>query len=266
MPTYAILGATGSTGSSLLRYLHQRSGTVNINLYARSPAKVESMHPYVKTAKNIKSFIGDLSNADLLKECLRGVNVIFCAVAQNINEPGCSISQRVAHTIVAALEKLWEEDGPSFRCPLLVVLGSAALNPRFNAHVPRPVHWVLERGNYYVYDDLAKAIDYVKEHKWIPMITAEPPALVKDVSSGYELSTEKVSVLVSYDDLARGMVQMAEEGDGQKWVGQGVGIKSTGKVKKDVWPLINYQVTGLIAYFFPSLWKYGHGKGKGAGT
>ena len=260
MPAYAILGATGSTGSSLLRYLHARPDKVKVNIYARSASKVESLHPYVSTAENIKTFVGDLSDADLLENCLRNVDVVFSTVAQNTNEPGCSIAQRTAHTIVAALEALRRKEESSFKCPTLVFLSSASLNPRFAEAAPRVLVWVLERGNYYVYKDLATAVEYLKVQRWIPLITAEPPALVQDTPKGHELSQEEVTAFVSYDDLARAMVQMAEEEDGQKWLGEGVGIKATGKVKQDVWPLIKLQVAGLIAYFMPSIWRFGNGK------
>ena len=92
--------------------------------------------------------MGDLSSADLLKECLRNVNVIFGAVAQNSNEPGCSIAQRTAHTVVSALESLRKEEGPSFKCPILVFLSSASLNPRFMGDAPWILQWIFERGNY----------------------------------------------------------------------------------------------------------------------
>lgn len=232
---------------------------VNIHIYARSASKVESLHPYIKTAENIKTFVGDLSSVDLFQDCLRNVDVIFSAVAQNTNEPGCSIARRTAYTLVSALEALQKEGGPSFRCPVLVFLSSASLNPRLDEATPRILDWVLERGAWYIYGDLKEAIAYLKEQTWIPLITAEPPGLVKDVPSGYELSEDEVSALVSYDDLARGMVQMAEEDGGRKWVGKGVGIKATGKVKKDVWPLIKYLATGLIAYYVPSVWRLGNG-------
>ena len=212
------------------------------------------MHPFVKTAKNIQSFVGDLSNAGLLKDCLRNVDVIFSAVAQNNNEPGCSIAQRTAHSIVSALEALRKEEGSTFKCPVLVFLTSASLNPTFSEATPQPLHWVLERGAFYVYEDLKKSVAYLKQQSWIPLITAEPPALVKDISRGYELSLEEVAPAVSYDDLARGMVQMAEEDGGHKWVGKGVGIKATGKVKMDYLPLIWYLVVGLISYYSPATW------------
>ncbi|CAD6565852.1 MAG: hypothetical protein ASARMPREDX12_004802 [Alectoria sarmentosa] len=254
MPTYAILGVTGSTGSSLLRYLHERPEKVNINLYARSASKVESLHPYVKTAETIQSFVGDLSSAELLKDCLRNVDVIFSAVAQNSNEPGCSIARRTAHSIVSALDALRKEEGSSFKCPILVFLSSASLNPTFSGATPWLLHWVLERGCYYIYGDLRESIEYLKEQSWIPLITAEPPALTQDISRGYELSLHEVMPGISYDDLARGMVQMAEEDGGHKWVGKGVGIKATGSVKIKFLPLIWYLVVGLIAYFSPPAW------------
>lgn len=251
----------GSTGSSLLRYLHERSEKVNINLYARSASKVELLHPYVRTAENIQSFVGDLSNVDLLKNCLRDVDVIFSAVAQNLNEPGCSIAQWTAHSIVSALEALRREEGPTFKCPIVVFLSSASLNPTFSRTTPRLLHWVLERGCFYVYGDLKKSIEYLKQQSWIPLIIAEPPALTNDISRGYELSLNEVAPGVSYDDLARGMVQMAEEEGGRKWVGKGVGVKATGKVKIQYLPLIRYLVIGLISYYFPASWGFLRGAG-----
>ena len=245
---------TGSTGSSLLRYLHERPRNVQLNLYARSVTKVESLHPYVKSAENIRCFIGDLSNADLLKDCLQCVDVIFSAVAQNNNEPGCSIAYRTAYSVVSALEALRKEEGSRFKCPILVFLSSASLNPTFSEATPRLLHWVLERGSFYVYGDLRKAIEFLKEQSWIPLITAEPPALTKDISRGYELSQDEVTPAISYDDLARGMVQMAEEDGGDRWIGRGVGIKARGNVKIDYLPLVWFQVSGLISYYSPAIW------------
>ena len=213
------------------------------------------MHPYVKTAENIQTFIGDLSNADLLKDCLRNADVIFNAVAQNSNEPGCSIAQRTAHGIVSALGALREVEGSDFKCPILVFLSSSSLNPVFTKGKPRPLLWVLHRGAFYVYEDLKKAIKYLEEQPWVPLIIAEPPALVKDVSRGHELSLEKLEMAISYDDLARGMVQMAEEEDGHKWVGKRVGITATGKVKMDFLRLGWYLSAGMVSYYSPAAWK-----------
>lgn len=59
---------------------------------------------------------------------------------------------------------------------------------------------------------------------------------------------------ISYDDLARGMVQMAEEEGGHKWVGKGVGLKATGNVKVNWLPLIRFLVSGIVAYYSPAAW------------
>lgn len=93
-----------------------------------------------------------------------------------------------------------------------------------------------------MYGDLREAIAYLKEQTWIPLITAEPPALTKDISRGYELSPDDIGLGISYDDLARGMVQMAEEEGGQRWVGKGVGIKATG--------------THILELLFPILYQF----------
>ena len=77
MRTYAVLGATGSTGSSLLRYLYERSDKLQVNVYVRSPSKFEKQHPYAREADNIRLFAGELSSSDLLTDCLKNVNVVF---------------------------------------------------------------------------------------------------------------------------------------------------------------------------------------------
>ena len=214
------------------------------------------MHPYTRTAENIQSFVGDLTSANLLKECLQNVDVIFSAVAQNYNEPGCSVAQRTAHTIVDALEALRKEEGSSFKCPILVFLSSASLNPTFWNAQPGLAHFVLERGCHYIYGDLRKSIEFLKEQSWIPLITAEPPGLTDDISRGYELSENEVTPGLSYDDLARGMVQMAEEEGGHRWVGKGVTVKATGSVKMNYLVLVRYLMVGLVAYYLPPAWGY----------
>ena len=93
---------------------------------------------------------------------------------------------------------------------------------------------------------------------------AEPPGLVHDIPRGFELRRKTMdgpTPLLSYADLARAMVDMVEgPGGPEEWVGKGVGICGTSKdVKKDVLPLIKLQITGLIAYFFPGLFKLGNG-------
>src|SRR5271170_4731641 len=98
MPVYAILGATGATGSELVKYLLPRTD-VHLNVYARSASKLHALHPGISTAENVTRYIGPLSDTALITSCLHSAAVVFGCVAQNINEPGCSIAQRTAHVI-----------------------------------------------------------------------------------------------------------------------------------------------------------------------
>jgi hypothetical protein len=137
--------------------------------------------------------------------------------------------------------------------PNLVILFSASLNLVFAAQTPTVVSWLIERGKFFLYKDVRNALRHLEEREWIPLIMAEPGALVKDISRGFELSREEVSPILGYNDLAAAMVRMAEE---EGWVGKGVGVKATGDVKKDVWPLVNFRTSGLIAYFFSVVCRY----------
>ena len=276
MPTYAILGATGSTGSSLLRYLLERPlpnsiTPLKINVYARSLSKIPASH---RSSPNIHFFTGDLS-ASTLQLCLKDADIIFQCLAQNNSEPGCSIAQRAAHAIVEALESIqWDTSSSAdggekekFKCPVVVFLSSATINPIFAAEVPRLLHWVLERGNYHVYADLRKAFAYLEEQApWIPLIRVEPGALVRDIPRGFKLcehSLDSPTPFLSYDDLSRAMVTIVERKDSgtERWIGKGVGVCGvTEDVRKDVLPLIKFQLTGLLAYFLPSVWYMGRGK------
>lgn len=217
MPTYAILGATGQTGSELVKLLLPFEDNT-LHLYARSRDRLVSQQPLLNDAKNARLFIGDLGDAQNLDACLEGVDAVFSAVAQNSNEPGCDIAQRTAQALVASFER---SEGKSERCPRLVFLSSGAVDPRST----QP--WLLHQANYYVYRDLEIAVAYLRERPWIPLAVANPGGLVHAPSVDVELTLEPLgapgggSSMCPYPDLARGMVMMSEE---EKWIDQEVGI------------------------------------------
>lgn len=255
MPTYVVLGATGSTGSAILRHLHEQNQGETIHVYARSKDRLEGMHPFITGSGQIESFIGALSDRETMLSCLKNSDVVFCTFAQNSNEPGCSIAQQTAHAIVKALSTLRNE--PHFHCPIVVFLSSASLSPVLGSSTPRLVKAMLHRACYWVYADIADALKYIKQHSWIPLIAAEPPALVADKASGYKLTTsEPYNGALSYNDLGQAMIEMAESG---QYVDQGVGIIATGKVNGSVLPLVRYLSTGLFLYCFPGSYSFGKG-------
>ena len=216
MPTYAILGATGSTGSELIKFLI-RKPQIHLYLYARSASKLAKLHPAVVDSENVTIYTGDLADRSLLANCLWSVDVIFLIVATNENEPGCSVALRAAHAIVTALELLRKEDGPaSFKCPTVVMLSSSSLNPSMAAEMPWIGRWVAKKAFCYIYSDLREATEYFQGLPWIPLILAQPGGLLHGPSLGFELSEEEPSPFISYPDLAQAMVQMAEDGGGRK--------------------------------------------------
>lgn len=266
--TYAILGATGSTGSELLKLLLP-GNDIKLNVYARSRSKLHALGPDSADSAHVTEYIGDLEDKQLLKDCLRGATVIFSTVAQNNNEPGCSIAQRTSYVIVSALEALRAEakdNGETWKSPTLVFLSSSALNPVLMASFPKLLEYILHSACYYVYRDLRLATDYLRSVPWIRLMVVQPGAIVHDRSFGVRLSETEVSQRVSYADVAVAMVAMAEGkirsddsiGIRERWVGKEVGIVSLGgnEVKQPMGNL-RYLILGLICSFLPPVWHLG---------
>ncbi|MCJ1391387.1 hypothetical protein MMC18_004251 [Xylographa bjoerkii] len=263
MTKCAILGVTGSTGGEIFEYL-QPKPEYHLNLYARSASKLQKLHPAASTAENVTIYTGSIDDVSLLVNCLRSVDAIYACVATNENEPECSVAQRAAHSIVSALEAIRKEEGQeAFKCPPLCFLSSLSLNPVLGRTVPTIVKKFMWVALYYVYTDLQKAEEYLATVPWVPTIRAQPGGLLQhDGPVGFVLSEDACSGCVGYPDLARAMVQMAEEDGGRKWAGKGVGIVANeDKMKKDITPLIGYISRGVLAYFLPSLWWLGRRRG-----
>ena len=79
MASYAVLGATGSTGSSLIRILLQ-SQDAQVRAYCRSKQKLNKLLPEIVEDKNLQVFEGSLENVELMTECIRGTRAVFLAV------------------------------------------------------------------------------------------------------------------------------------------------------------------------------------------
>ncbi len=119
--TYAILGATGQTGSELTKHLISRND-LHLNLYARSQSKLLSVDTTIPSNPNITLFIGSIDDTSVITSCLKDTSVVFATVAQNHNDPECSIARRSAHSIIEALVSLRKQGGDGFVCPTVVFL------------------------------------------------------------------------------------------------------------------------------------------------
>ncbi|KAK0862482.1 hypothetical protein LTR87_016566 [Friedmanniomyces endolithicus] len=121
MASFAVLGATGSTGSSITKVLLQQE-KVSIHVLVRSKAKLFQTIPGIESDPRLQVFEGNIVNIDVLTECIRGTKAVFLAVAINDNMPGCTIAMDTARSVVAALERLKQEK-PDYELPRLEYWG-----------------------------------------------------------------------------------------------------------------------------------------------
>jgi len=250
--TYAILGATGQTGSEIVQALLPTKA--HLNIYARSLTRLQSRFPSIQSAPNVTLFIGDLSNAELLASCLSNADVVLSSVAQNRNEPGLSVAQQTALAIIKALEP--RRLSPK-TLPTVVFLSSGAVMPdkiaeQNNTFAQRLVHWCI----YWVYTDLEKSFELFEANPWVPVTIAAASALVHGTEHDVKLVDDKeaASLIISYTDLAKGMIMMGNEGE--RWHGKHVAMWVNGgkKISGNPAALLRYLLPNLLAMVCPPLW------------
>jgi uncharacterized protein YbjT (DUF2867 family) len=253
-PRIAFLGATGGTGSATLRSLLSRDGDdIHLRMLVRSKPKLCSLFPQLESSSTAEILEGQLNNVDLMMDCLRGANVVVCTVGENQNIPGLQVLQDVARSIVAALKALKKEDG--WVKPRLIFLSSATWNPRFAAATPAPALWLLKTAFHHPYSDLraAQAI-LTASPDLMSLLLVQPPAIVEDLATGHEISTESVRLAVSYADLGSAFADLALERSYDKLGAVGVSSKGGDAFGKYGFELLSRVVVGLIAGYVPGYW------------
>jgi putative NADH-flavin reductase len=255
MSAYAILGATGSTGSSILRLL-SASPENKIHVLVRSKAKLQKIAPISIDNPNIAIFEGSISDHDVLQQCLAGTKAAFLCVAAVENIPGCSIAQDTAHAVVDALSTL-RKDSPNFKSPRLIVLSSSSVDDKFWADTPAFLHNLLWTALSFLYTDLAKQERYLRSQEdWLSFTFMMPGGISHDVQREHELSVTKQKTFVSFLDVAAGMIELADEESG-RWEGQNVSvILKGGQSAKFEWMAPLGLFKGLTVHFFP--WAYNY--------
>ncbi|CAO2650097.1 Nn.00g013890.m01.CDS01 [Neocucurbitaria sp. VM-36] len=255
MSAYAILGATGNTGLSLLQLLGA-SPNNTIHVLVRSRAKLENLYPSLSSNSNIKVFESSISDTDTLSNCLANTKAVFLTVAVTENIPGCTISQDTAHAIVSALQKLKAEE-QAFKPPRLIILSSASCDDKFWIGVPSLVHSFMWAANANIYTDLVKAEAYLREQEdWLSSTFVMPGGLTHDVQKGHELSTREQQTFISFLDLAAGMIEVADAESG-KWDMAHVSVVLKGGQKgRFEWRAPPVLMKGFLCYWFPWLYRY----------
>ena len=253
MSTYALLGATGQVGNCVLQVLAEDPDR-KIHAFVRSRSKLERMSPDICSSPNLTIFEGDISNIDVLQKCITGTRAVVLAVAASVTAPGIRTSQDQAQAVVSALEAIRKQD-PNARLPKCIMLSSSETDDKFSESIPWPIRKMLFAANYYIYLDLIEAEKYLRAREdWITTVVMKPGGLSNDIRRGHVLSMESQQTFLSFLDLAAGMVEVAEEGEG-KWDGKSVSVLSHGKAKVE-WSAFLVLGRGLLVYCFPWLYKY----------
>lgn len=244
MPTFAVLGATGSTGQALLNILLQ-SPKNTVNAYVRSKAKLQKLSPQYQGNKNLHLFEGALTNVAVLADCISHTSAVLCVLGSNENEPGIRVAQDAAHSIVAACCRLRTQDS-NVTIPRIIFLTSATINPHLCRDLPFGARWALHTSFSYVYADLEQAEAYLALHKdWLDVTFIQPGGLIHDTPKGHALSLERQQTFLSYPDLAAGMIEVATA-SGEEYSWKGVSVVPTSNDTKVEWRVPLFMASRLF--------------------
>lgn len=255
--SYAILGATGNCGRSLIEILLQTK-TTKINAFCRNRAKLIRLVPEVADNKQVNIFEGSIHDVPFLKSCIRDCHAVFLCVSTNDNIPGCRMARDTAISVIESLQELRSEDksGGRFRAPKLVLLSSNTLDDQLSQHTPPLVRQILLRSASHVYHDLRETEKFLREQQdWVSTIFIKPGGLSVDVQRGHALSLTEEKSPLSYLDLAAGMIEAADDSEG-KWDMKNVGVMYTNGEAKFPRGALTCIFIGLVRHYFPFLHPY----------
>jgi uncharacterized protein YbjT (DUF2867 family) len=139
MPIHTILGATGNTGSAVLRSLLSSSEIpdLTINILVRSKDKLLQAFPQLAeaptTGPGVNIFEGAISNEATLAACLRGASTIYVCVSTNHSGHKVDIALSTAVHLITALTQLRKAQGPQgtgpeYKAPVILFNRSLSLS------------------------------------------------------------------------------------------------------------------------------------------
>ena len=263
MPTYALLGATGSTGSSILRsLLLQQPQDLTINAFVRSKLKLLAAFPDIEesTGNNVVKvniYEGVPSDQAALQGCLKNVDVVLACIASNYSSTGMSLIYDTTTAVIAALESQKSSLVAEYKPPTIIQLRSVSLNPVLRtgeSWIARNMAWFAFR---YIYEDLERAGNYLAtaaaaSPKLLDYIFVDPPSIHDadgTTPTGYKLVLEPPQEQVlSYADLGRAFCEVAERRG--EFLGRGVGVSATGHVEQTWGTLVGYMAAGVRGRIF----------------
>ncbi|KAK0316694.1 hypothetical protein LTR01_000444 [Friedmanniomyces endolithicus] len=255
MPTYALLGATGSTGSAVLRYLLEVPPTdLTVNIFVRNEDKLLKAFPGLLSTKQptIEIVLGNPTDQEALLRALENAAVIFQCIATNESKPGVSVAYDTVCAVTGALDVLHNDQEEKYRAPFVVQVRAAPLNPIFAAQKPWLMSSFIHFALYYTYADTDCAC------KHLASMHDKTPALLDyafvdtfavfdaegTTRTGHDLTlTGPLPNAISYADVGAGFCEIAQRRE--EFKGKGVGVRATGKVKATPGANMYYLAMGI---------------------
>lgn len=241
MPVYTLLGASGSTGSAILRcLLEEPPKDLQLQIMARSKAKLLKIFPDLenKCKFPLKIVEGTPDHHDAMRLSLGSADVIFQCIAAKVAKPGASLCYDTTRHIIEALTDLRDEQPASYKIPTVLVLRAAILSKALSCQVPWLVVRLLWFCLYHQYADLEKGTQFLQRKAeetpdLLNYIIVDPPAIHDPNGTtriGHTLVlSEKQAPNLSYTDLGAGFCELAERR--VQFKGKEVGVSATGHVK-----------------------------------
>lgn len=255
----AILGSTGRTGRLVVKSLLENeteTESYHLHLLVRSKERLEGLIPDIQFHPRVAIDEGLPNDIAAVKSCLSEASFIVCTIGTNNNEPGISMIQDTASTIVAALDELKKEGGNTWKRPRLTLLSSASLNDQFISLRPWVLHWAVMNACNYIYADLAVAEDILLSNKSLLILTlVQPPLLLEGKRSDFTISETYVGPAVSYEDLGAAMAELCivPEADGS--IRAGVTSDPSGGMASAALQGPKNLLTGFLGRMIPGYWK-----------
>lgn len=251
---YAVLGSTGNCGTALIENLLKKPDAI-VAAYCRNSPKLIRLLPGIQENKRVRIFEGTIDDFNLLKSCVSDCGVIFLCVSTNDNIPGCRLGQDTASALVDVLQSLRTKDTEK-TMPKVVLLSSSTIDDGFSRHQPPFLRRILLRSASHVYRDLVETERLLRaEEHWLTTIYVKPGALSVDIQRGHAVSVTEQDGPLSYLDLAAGMIEAANDENGQYDLKNISVVNTNGRAKfPSGTPMCI--LMGLLRHYFPFLHPY----------
>lgn len=261
MPKYALLGATGSTGSAIIRrLLSEPPNDLTLNVFVRSRPKLLKAFPDLGATSSFAINIveGTHSDGQAMGECLRDVEVVLACIGTNEPTPGMTLVYDTSSSILKALKEHRKTQGSGYKNPTVIQLRTSSLNPY--AAMPWFARNMAHFTFYHIYSDLKRACElYASTAAASPgllsYIFVDPPSIHDadgTTPTGYklflEVAKEKQEPAISYADLGAAFCEIAERKE--EFAEKGVFVSATGTVNLTWGPLMGYMRKGLKSRIF----------------